>query len=52
MKNGLLSGGLNPGPLGHESSALQLDHESPQLNIMLSISIFMNLSEYINNETT
>jgi hypothetical protein len=26
MKNGLLSGGLNPGPLGHESSALPLDH--------------------------
>jgi hypothetical protein len=22
LKNGLLSGGLNPGPLGHESSAL------------------------------
>jgi hypothetical protein len=26
MKNGLLNGGLNPGPLGHESSALPKDH--------------------------
>ena len=25
LKNGLHSGGLNPGPLGHESSALPLD---------------------------
>ena len=29
MKNGLLSGGLNSGPLGLESSALPLDHELP-----------------------
>ncbi len=27
LKFGLLSGGLNPGPLRHESSALPLDHE-------------------------
>jgi hypothetical protein len=26
MKNGLLSRGLNPGPLSHESSALPQDH--------------------------
>jgi hypothetical protein len=26
MKNSLLSEGLNPGPLSHESSALPLDH--------------------------
>ncbi len=29
LKNGLLSKGLNPGPLGHESSALPLDHKFP-----------------------
>ena len=35
MKNGLLSGGLNSGPLGHESSALPLDHGySPGLIVL------------------
>jgi hypothetical protein len=40
MKNGLLSGGLNPGPRSHESSALPLDHGySP---VAIYIYIFQN----------
>ena len=49
-KNSLLSGGLNPGPFGHESSALPLDHGySPsqvlkylKMNFLLQIGLIMN----------
>ncbi len=39
MKNGLLSGGLNQGPLGHESSALPLDHKFPLLFQCLNFEV-------------
>ena len=55
MKNGLLSGGLNPGPLGHESSALPLDHGySPTCRTLVTLKnetdlIFQNDSALVLN---
>ncbi len=42
MKNGLLSGGLNPGPLGHESSALPLDHGYSPLSVPTLTKCYLN----------
>ena len=39
MKNGLLSRGLNPGPLSHESSTFPLDHEFP-LRLTINFNLF------------
>ncbi len=46
MKNGLHSGGLNPGPLGHESSVLSTRPWllGYRLKLMLEITYFINPS--------
>ncbi len=48
MKNGLHSGGLNPGPLGHESSALPQDH-GYSLNSKYFYFLWIRTTFVINN---
>ncbi len=46
LKNGLHSGGLNPGPLGHESSALTF--RPRLLTVCYTFIILSGLSKYFN----